>query len=262
MLVLFDIDGTLLLTHGEGMRAMQDAGRELYHPQFSIEGADFSGRLDPLIWEQLCEMNGVGAGDWNRREVTVGPGPSSLRSSGPASGSSGPASSVDDDHARFRAAYERHLRRRLDNGARVTVLPGVREVLAELRAVEGAVLGLVTGNYPETGRLKIGRAGIDFEMFTVFGWGCDGGHRRDLPRTAMAQCRALHKPGLRPEEAVIIGDTPHDIDCARHNGCRSIGVATGAFSMDELREHGADMVVAGLSDTRAVMTFILQDSSR
>jgi phosphoglycolate phosphatase-like HAD superfamily hydrolase len=255
MLVLFDIDGTLLLTHGEGMRAMQDAGRELYHPGFSIDGVDFSGRLDPLIWKQLCEMNGVETGP-NDGSMRVEPGPSSRQLSGQT-----PANE-HDAHARFRAVYEKHLRRRLDNGARVTLLPGVRQLLEELRAMERMTLGLVTGNYPETGRLKIERAGVDFSMFSVFGWGCDGVHRRDLPASAIRHCFEVHRRAVRGEEVVIIGDTPHDIDCAKHNGCRSIAVATGAFSKGDLQSHHPDLAVDDLSDTLTLMRFIQTPTER
>lgn len=262
--VLFDIDGTLLLTHGEGMRAMQDAGRELYHPQFSVAGVDFSGRLDPLIWRQLCEMNAV---TLSRRNGEGGPARSvavSIEGADDASVEAGDDHDVDldHDHDRFRRAYAAHLRRRLDSGARVTRLPGVNELLSALQADARVTLGLVTGNYPETGQLKIERAGIDFSMFTVFGWGCDGSHRRDLPAKAMAHCRKVVARQVHPRDAIIIGDTPHDIDCARHNGCRSIGVATGAFSVEELREHGADMVASDLSDTHALMEFFEQGIAR
>ncbi len=265
MLILFDIDGTLLLTHGAGMQAMQDAGRELYHPRFSIAGADYSGRLDPLIWKQLCEMNGVMFHGTSRDHLgAMGKAalPVHARSSAfdprasEALAHGTPIATADDDHTRFRRAYEKHLRRRLDNGARVTLLPGVRELLETLRAIKCATLGLVTGNYPETGRLKIDRAGIDYSMFTVFGWGCDGAHRRDLPAAAMHQFHTRHARSIPPEDVIIIGDTPRDIDCAHHNGCRAIAVATGAFSLNELRAHSPDLAVENLSDTVSLVGFM------
>jgi len=227
MLILFDIDGTLLLTRGQGMLAMQDAGRELVGPHFSIDGADYSGRLDPLIWRQLCEINGV--------------------------------ADADGLHDAFRAAYLANLKQRFDDGAAVEILPGVAELIGGLQAEDEITLGLVTGNYPETGQLKIETGGLDFEVFTVFGWGSDGDHRRDLPRVAIERYEATNGGRIDRERVVIIGDTPHDVDCARHNGCRSLAVATGRFALDDLREHRPDHAVESLADTAAVLDWLGRD---
>ena len=225
MLILFDIDGTLLITKGQGMRAMEDAGCELFGKAFTVDGAQFSGCLDPLIWRQLCEINGV--------------------------------EHTDEMHETFRTRYRAHLTRRFDEGAPSITLPGVTELIGELQANDEVTIGLVTGNYPDTGQLKIERAGIDFSTFTVFGWGIDGGHRRELPPVAIAQHEQNTGETIERERVVVIGDTPHDIDCARFNGCRSLAVATGAFTRDSLAADGADLAVESLADTRAMLDWIM-----
>ncbi len=229
MLILFDIDGTLLLTQGAGVKAMLDAGRGLWGERFTIDGVEFSGRLDTLIWSDLTRINGV----------------------------------VNDDanHDRFRAAYGRQLAQRLQDNPTAKLLPGVRDLVHEIIDVDHATLGLLTGNYPETGRLKIQSAGLDPDLFKVAAWGCDGKVRRDLTPLAMNRHLQLTGRQVRGEEVVVIGDTPHDVDCAKAHGCRCIGVATGMFSVADLDAAGADLAVKSLADTGMVMRWMFETAA-
>lgn len=220
MLVLFDIDGTLLLTEGCGVASMTQAGRELFGPDFGFDGVEVSGRLDVLIWQDLCRRNGI-------EDSTA-------------------------NHDAFRARYGRILADRLRVDPLARALPGVLGLLDVLRRRDEVTLGLLTGNYPETGRLKVAAAGIDPDQFLVAAWGVDGATRRELPPVAMQRHRELLGREIAPQRVVIIGDTPHDIDCARHNGCRAIGVGTGRFDADCLSQCGADVAVDSLEDGRVV----------
>jgi phosphoglycolate phosphatase len=224
MLILFDIDGTILVTGGEGIKAFEDAGRELYGEHFTLAGVDFSGRLDRLIWLDLLKANNI---------------PSSLH-----------------HEPTFRQAYGRHLTHRLRGDGVARLLPGVADLVHHLHAYSHVTLGLLTGNYPETGRLKVQRAGLDPDLFPIAAWGCDGLQRRDLPPIAMQ--RHFERSGRRVygSSVFIIGDTPHDIDCARAHGCRSIGVATGAYKIEQLRQGGADLVLSDLSHTSRILTWL------
>jgi phosphoglycolate phosphatase len=229
MLVLFDIDGTLLLSKGAGMQCFLQAGSELFAREFSREGLYFGGGLDPLIWRSLCALNGI------------------------------PESAAAEQHDRFRVRYAQHLQARLASGTLAQALPGVPELLAALgaRAARGeGTVGLLTGNYPETGALKLAAAGLSPEQFPVAAWGCDGGHRRDLVPVALARCEERTGRRVRPEEVVIVGDTPHDVDCAAAHGCRSLGVATGAHPVEELAACGATRAVADLSDTGDILAWM------
>lgn len=225
MLILFDIDGTLLLTQKAGVHAMLDGGRELFGEHFTVDGVEFSGRLDPLIWTDLAKRNRV--------------------------------ANHDGEHERFRAAYARHLMRRLDANPTAIALPGVAAMLELLAVEEGVTLGLLTGNYPETGQLKIERAGLPFGAFKVHAWGIDGPARRDLPPVAIQRCFECTKRRVAGPDVVIIGDTPHDVDCARAHGCRSIGVATGMFDVPALREAGADLAVENLAEVEEILAWML-----
>ena len=219
MLILFDIDGTLLLTRGAGIMAMQDAMKELTGREHSVDGLEFSGCLDHLIWKDICQRN--------QTETT------------------------DELHDSFRERYHFHLNRRFDTDATSSALPGATELMQALTEDTRNTLGLVTGNYPETGRLKIERANIDYAAFKVFGWATDGQHRRDLPVAATTQFNEQSPSPIDPHEVIIIGDTPHDIDCAHHNNHRVLAVTTGKFTHDQLSD--ADWVVDDLSNTEHLM---------
>jgi phosphoglycolate phosphatase len=226
MLVLFDIDGTLLLSRGAGMQCFLEAGRELFARDFHREGMQFGGGLDPLIWRSLCALNGVSEAE------------------------------AREHHDRFRASYAGHLRARLAAGQLAWPLPGVPELLAALAARAAPAVGLLTGNYPETGEIKLRAAGLSMEHFRVAAWGCDGEHRRELVPVALRRFTEVTGRTARAGEVVIVGDTPHDIDCAAAHGCRSLGVATGAHGVAELEACGATRAVADLSDTADILDWL------
>ncbi|UCD74590.1 MAG: HAD hydrolase-like protein [Phycisphaerales bacterium] len=230
MLILFDIDGTLLLSKRAGMNAMTDAGHELFGEAFSFEGVDFAGRLDPTIWSMAARKNAV--------------------------------ADTPENHERFRAAYARLLKARFDADPTAELLPGVAELLERLRQDSLFTVGLLTGNYPETGKLKLRTAGLDPDIFTICAWGDEAAQRRDLPGVAMARYEQAVGEAIRPEQVVVIGDTPHDVDCALHHGCRALAVATGpVHSFDELLAHEPDLAVRDLSDTESVMGWLLDRRS-
>lgn len=224
MLILFDIDGTLLRTAGAGVKAMNDAGRELFGDHFTLEGIPVSGRLDPLIWSDAAKLAKI--------------------------------TDAHMHHDTFRQTYGRKLRDRLDREPTAELYPGVREFIEAIQKNKNITIGVLTGNYPETGRLKIERAGLDPDVFVIDAWGSDGNLRRDLPVVALAKCQARIGRSFAAHQTVIIGDTPHDIDCAQHNGCLSIGVATGEFNITELDACGADLAVENLADTMLLMNWL------
>lgn len=225
MLILFDIDGTMLQTERAGVASMLEAGKELFGDHFSFDGVPVAGRLDVLIWRDLARMN----------RIDENPG----------------------NHDRFRARYGRALAERLVRDPTARALPGVVELIDALGRRNDLALGLLTGNYPETGRLKISAAGIDPDRFLVAAWGIDGESRRELPPVAMRRHHETLGRPIAADRVLIIGDTPHDVDCAKHHGCRVIAVATGSFSVDELTAAGADLTVPNLSRTEELVRFIV-----
>jgi phosphoglycolate phosphatase-like HAD superfamily hydrolase len=226
MLVLFDIDGTMLTSEGAGLVAMLDAMHELVPGRtFSFDGIPVAGRLDTLIWRDLLARH-----------------------------------EMDHDealHGKFRERYGHHLGRRLGVTHMPRALPGVNALIGALAQEPSVTLGILTGNYEHTGRLKVERAGIPTQHFAANAWADDGASRRALTPVAMQRCAHRRGRPLAPGDVVVIGDTPHDIDCAHAHGCRALAVATGGSSADELRSHHADLVVDDLSDSQALARWIL-----
>lgn len=161
-----------------------------------------------------------------------------------------------EDLTRFPDLYLRHLAREiLNKGPRYGVMPGIRALLDALADRGDAYLALLTGNYETGAQLKLEH----FDLWRYFRCGAFGdgaADRNSLVPKVLARVSACGGPPFGPSDAVVIGDTPLDVACARAGGARSIAVATGNHSVDQLREAGADVVFEDLSDTEAVLTSI------
>ena len=217
-LLLFDLDGTLLLSSGAGRRAMERAGKKVFGNGFSLAEITFAGGLDPLILDQAVSAMG---------------------------------SSLDQPkHLEFRGIYASELTAELLI-SHTYALPGIPQLLRRLSAMPGVEVGLLTGNYRETGCMKLTRAGIDPACFEPTIWGDAAETRPGLVRVALDG--SAH---VAPQQVVVIGDTPHDVHCARVNGCRSVAVGTGSFTLEELSDAGADLALADLSDPRPLLRLI------
>ncbi len=226
-LVLFDIDGTILLTSGAGKRAVHRALTEVFGAPGRIEHR-FDGKTDPQIVRELMRMEGHA-----------------------------------DDHidARMSRLFDRYvdyLHEELDHPSTdVRLMPGVADLLDTLESRSDVVLGLVTGNLAAGAAAKLRAGGIDPQRFRVGAYGSDHELRVELP--AVAQRRARDELGVRVDghDLVVIGDTPADVDCGRAIGALTIGVGTGYYTADALREHGADEAFDDLADTAAVVRAIM-----
>jgi len=228
MLVLFDIDMTLLTTDGAGMKALGDAGRDRFGPGFDEKRTDYGGRLDPLIIHDLLVNNGIE-----------------------------PAA---EHVAALRAGYRAHLQRRLASRP-AKALAGAAELVDALAEEVGVTQGVLTGNFEETGRLKLGSAGIDRSEFVLNVWGDESPHaspaRAHLPAVAIARYAEAKRAALAADRVLIIGDTVHDVSCALANGCRVLAVATGHATAGELEAAGAHRVEADLRETGRIVRWIL-----
>lgn len=228
MLILFDIDGTLITTGGVGIRAMVAAGRELFGPRFHADGIVFAGRLDPLILGDMFRQSGVEDSPENFRAI--------------------------------RRSYARHLGVELAAAQAKRALPGVLDLVGLLRQEREVTLGLLTGNFAETGSMKLRACGIEPDHFPIQAWGDESPNnppsRNDLPPVALARDRVRRGHDLPGHAVTIIGDTPHDVACAKAHGCRSLAVATGRSTPAELSAAGADHVALDLSDTPAILSWL------
>ena len=226
-LVLFDIDGTLLLSDGAGRRAMEGALSHVFGSSGDA-GYHYDGKTDRQIVRELMRRDGLDDTEIDAR--------------------------LDD----VVTHYLTRLRTELATGAKgVRSLPGVAELLDALEARRDVVLGLLTGNVVEGAQAKLRAAGIEFDRFRVYAFGSDHEHRPRLPEIAQRRAREALGVDLRGHAIVVIGDTPADIDCARSVGARTIAVATGRYTVEELAEHEPSAVFEDLTDTAAVVAAIL-----
>jgi len=225
VLVLFDLDGTLLRSGGAGVRAMNRAGRELFGADVSMDGVVLAGGLDPSLYEEATRRAGI--------------------------------TDAGDQHEAFRELYVALLSEELaTHPERVNALPGIHDLLDILDHREDATLGLATGNYRCSAPLKLRAAGIDPDRFRVQVFGDDAPDRAAMIALALERHAACRGAAIDPADVVVIGDTPRDVDSARRNGCRSLGVATGPCSEDELSRAGADVTVPDLSDPAPLLRLL------
>ncbi|HVE33717.1 MAG TPA: HAD family hydrolase [Gemmatimonadaceae bacterium] len=233
-LVLFDIDGTIMLSAGAGGRAVRRALVEVFGAP-GPEQHRFDGKTDPQIVRELMSLAGHGA---------------------------------EQIDARMPALFERYLAYLNDElqvsaaAGGIRIMPGIFDLLDALEARDDVVLGLLTGNLAEGARAKLSAGGINPDRFRVGAYGSDHEVRGELP--AVAQRRANEQLGLSfsGRDIVVIGDTPADLQCGVAIGCTAIGVATGMYSLEDLREHQPAAVFENLADTPAVVRAIIGEAHR
>ena len=226
-LLLFDIDGTLILTGGAGSRAMTRAFAATHGLEDALQKVDLAGRTDRIIMREALTHAGRDHED------------------------------VDLDE--FREAYCSALREEIQKPGtgRRGLLPGVRPLLDALAARDDVRLALLTGNFRASAEIKLAAFGV----WDYFSWGAfadDAIERDDLIRIAHARHETRHGRLIEPEAVVVIGDTPHDIRCARAGGAKAIAVATGNYDRAALRGHQPDALFADLTDTDAVLDALLR----
>ena len=225
-LVLFDIDGTLLLSGRAGLRAMTRAFQQAFGITDAFKGESFGGRTDSYLVSKALTQAGL---------------PDS-----------------DENHHRFRDTYLPLLAEEIQHPGQghKGLMPGARELLEALAAYEHLHLALLTGNYREAAAIKLQH----FEIWDFFEWGAfsdDHHDRNELVPIARSRAETYDIPPEAIERVIVIGDTPHDIECARVAGARSIAVATGGYTVEQLREAGADHVLQDLSDTQGVVRLLI-----
>lgn len=235
-LVLFDIDGTLVLTGGAGIRAMNRACEELVGHPHALEGIPVAGRTDRIILSDVVTRAGHSLDDGlleqlrdryvdNLRAEIEKPGRlQSFESLGPRSGIK-------------------------------AVMPGVRELLDVLERRDDVFLGLLTGNFRSGARIKLEHFDL-WRYFRCGAFGDDAADRNALVPFAVTRARECGLHDINPADILVVGDTPHDVACALAVGAIPVAVATGGFTSAQLRESGADIVFETLGTTTDFLKLI------
>ena len=225
---LFDIDGTILVAHGAGRRAMEQA---LLATSGAVGpgGQHYAGKTDRQIAREAMRHSGF--------------------------------SDVEID-ARLPVLLDQYLENLAAELAAAhqdppVLLPGVAALLDACEAHHEIVLGMLTGNLIAGAERKLRAVGIDPGRFEVGAFGSDHEDRPALAAIARARAAEYLEREVTGEACVVIGDTPADVACGLAIGARTIAVCTGAFAETELRAAGAHVVFTDMADTAAVLEAIL-----
>ena len=214
-LVLFDIDGTLIKTGGAGEKAFGKVCEQEFNVPDATRHLHFAGRTDPAIVRDFFKQFGI--------EPTP------------------------EHFARFFSAYVIWLEKilaTLDG----TVLPGARELIGRFEAMpHKPVIGLLTGNIKQGAQLKLSHYRL-WDLFSMGAYGDDHEDRNQIAAIARDRGAELIGEPVRGDEILVIGDTPRDIECGRAIKAKVLAVATGIFSVDQLRPLKPDWLVSNLAE--------------
>jgi phosphoglycolate phosphatase len=213
--VLFDIDGTLIITGGAGAASWRLAFDELYGIPADIGQFTDTGMTDPDVGRQTFEA--VMHREPRRKEFT-----------------------------RLLERRLHYLHQTVEESASYRVLAGVDELLPRL-VEDGYLLGLVTGNLEAAAHIKLHRARLN-RFFSFGGYGSDSTDRGELTRIALRRAALVYGEDVTPEQAIVVGDTPHDVDGAHAAGMKCVGVGSHHFDVQQLRAAGADYAIASLQE--------------
>jgi phosphoglycolate phosphatase len=213
--ILFDVDATLISTGGAGTRSWRGAFQRLYGIPADIGKYTDAGMTDPTVGRATFLS-------------VIGHDP------------------TEQEMARLMAAYLACLPDEVARSEGYRVLEGVDELLPRL-CEEGFLLGITTGALEAAAHIKLARAGLN-QFFSFGGYGSDSNDRTELTRSAIARGGSIVGHTIEPSHVLVVGDTPLDIRAARAVGAVAVGVASGKYSVDQLREAGADFVVESLTD--------------
>ena len=225
-LLLFDIDGTLLLSGGAGKRALNRAFRELFGVNDGFDSIPVAGRTDELIFRDAIKQRGIATNASSR--------------------------------SAFFSLYYKYLEQEIVcPGRNKGLMPGVRLLLDRLAPLSNVVIGLLTGNFARAAKIKLQYFGI-WDYFVFGAYGDDAPVRDDLVPIAVSRARASKAVITPNADTIVVGDTPLDVRCAIAGGARSVAVCTGSYGETELREAGADFVLLDLTDSERFLKLVLE----
>jgi phosphoglycolate phosphatase-like HAD superfamily hydrolase len=215
LVVMFDIDGTLIITGDAGASSWRLAFDELYGIPADIGQFTDTGMTDPEVGRET--FRAVLHREPDRAEF-----------------------------AKLLECRQHHLYRTVAESKGYRVLPGVEELLPSLLH-RGFLLGLLTGNLEAAAHIKLHRAELN-RYFSFGGYGSDSTDRGEITRVALRRASVIDGTPVRPDQCLVIGDTPHDVTGAHAAGIECVGVASHKFDEDQLRAGGADYVISSLTE--------------
>jgi len=215
-LLVWDIDGTLLANKGVGKRSMSEAFERCFGIANAFETVDLAGAVDTDVFEACFEANGI---DRTRMPTFLG-------------------------------VFYETLEARWDN-REATLLPGVVDALAWSSEC-GYTNVIGTGNMRQSAQMKLRKFGLE-RWFVGGGYADDCAHRPTVVKTAIEKGALAAKRTFQTEDIWIIGDTPWDIAAGVQNRCKTVAVATGGFSAEQLSNYSPDVLLETLEQLPAML---------
>ena len=216
-ILLFDIDGTLLnVDHSFIKILIESMMKELNLFTPPAQSGSFAGRTDRDIFYELVSES----------------------------------EKAEDLYTEVKQRYLNFMKNQFSSKY-ITVIDGAEDIL-NFAIQENYPIGLCTGNYREAAFIKVDNAGFK-DIFTFGGFGCNHADRAHLPNEAHEEYSILSGINPRPDQYIVIGDTPNDIRCAKHFGAKAVSVSTGSYGDDELMRHQPDL---HLRDLRELIDYL------
>ena len=228
-LVLFDIDGTLLLTGGVGQQSAGAALERIFGTTGRVDEFYPTGRTIEAIFEDTLVDAGFSREDYlDKREVLY-------------------------------SEFFEEFTDRLDRSEHeIRQLPGAKPLVEALCRQEDMIVGLTTGNHQRTARYKLAEAGFDLALFQVGAYGNETTHRPDLVSLAHARAEEITGEEISRIHTYVFGDTARDVQSAKEFGAVSVAVATGVVDRALLADSSPDHLLSDLKDTGKVLNLIFE----
>lgn len=220
-LLLFDIDGTLLLTGGAGKIAFEEAFEEIFEVPNAWRNLDPHGKTDPAIFDEVAKRELGRLLSRNEFDLLM-------------------------------ERYEEIFEERIHESPRFELMPGVVEILEYLSRDPDIFLALATGNFERAGRMKLKRGGLE-HYFQTGGFGNDAREREKIVLAAVAYSEELARKHFEENRIFVIGDTEYDIAAAKKAGVRSIAVLTNGRTLKHFEADSPDHILKDLTDIPAFL---------
>jgi HAD superfamily hydrolase (TIGR01549 family) len=220
-ILLFDIDGTLIHSGGSGVHGMNLAFEEISGIPNALHGIGLAGRTDELILQDALDKHAL---QWRAEQVE-----------------------------QFKTRYYIHLAEDMQKPRdKRRLMPGFPELLDHLHALPHVHLGLLTGNWKTAAEIKLAHFGL-WKYFDFGAFADDESDRNKLVPHALRRAQEQFGVIAQRDRVYVIGDTPRDIECARPHGAVAVAVATGDYTVEQLRTHQPDFLFEDFSKVEAVL---------
>jgi len=225
-LLLFDIDLTLIDSARSGRRAMTLAFEKLFGIKDGMDKVNFAGRTDRAIFRDALAYQGL---EWQKEK-----------------------------EENFKGVYFEKLKIEIAKpNSEKHLEPGVLELLNELNQREDVFLGLLTGNWRQGAQIKLEHFNL-YHFFELGAFADDSENRNELPRSAVQRFSEKMGLSISPENVFIVGDTPLDIACAKSFDAKSVAVATGFFSYEDLEAAQPDFLFTDFSVSEKFLRILVE----